>query len=204
VYVPAPFAVGDEEAWDLLSASRLGALVTHGPEGLNATHLPFVVDRAGGLLLGHIARANPHGVAGEGEALVIFQGVDAYVSPSFYATKAEHGRVVPTWNYEAVHVRGLLTWFDDLDQLLDVVDRLSARFEAARPAPWSVADAPPAYIERLLGAIVGVKVEVTSVVGVRKLSQNQPAPNHAGVVAGLQAGALSERETALAMAPATA
>jgi transcriptional regulator len=174
------------------------------PKVWPATHLPFIVDVDRGRLLGHVARANPHEAMTVDEALVIFQGVDAYVSPSFYATKAEHGRVVPTWNYEAVHVRGRLRWFSDRDRLLKVVDGLSSRFEAGRASPWSVADAPADYIERLLGGIVGVELTVTSVIGKRKLSQNQPAANHAGVVAGLQAGSPSERAVALRMTPATA
>lgn len=200
MYVPAPFAVGDAETWDMLARARLGALVTHGPEGLSATHLPFVLDRERGVLIGHLARANPHASAAvDGEALVIFQGADAYVSPSLYPSKAENGRAVPTWNYEAVHVRGQLTWFSEPERLRDVFDRVSARFEAPRPVPWTTADAPAEYVARLLTAIVGLELAVTSVTAKRKLSQNQPAANFEGVHAGLAAGDHGDRAVATLM-----
>ena len=201
MYVPAPFAVDDAEAWALLAEARLGVLVTHGAEGLHATHLPFAVDPEHGRLLGHVARPNDGGSAAA-EGLAIFQGPSAYVSPAWYAAKAEHGRVVPTWNYEAVHVRGRLRWFDDPAGLLDVVQRLTDRFEAGRAAPWSVADAPADYVERLMAGIVGVELTVTAIEGKRKLSQNRPAGDRARIVAGLAAEGPAEQALAARMSAA--
>jgi transcriptional regulator len=160
--------------------------VTHGRDGLFATHLPVLHETGG--FLGHLARANPHRErAGDGEALLIFPGPQAYVSPAWYPSKAEHGRTVPTWNYEAVHVYGTLSWFEDRERLLDAVARLSARHEEGRPEPWSPADAPPDYIERLLRGIVGVFLTPTRVEVSRKLSQNRDEADRAGVIAGLSA-----------------
>ncbi len=114
-----------------------------GPEGLFASHLPFVYDAERQVLAGHLARANPHqSRSGGAVALVIFQGANAYVSPSFYPSKAKHGRVVPTWNYEAVHVRGRLTWREDPAWLRSHLNALTDRFEATRDKPWAVSDAP--------------------------------------------------------------
>ena len=187
MYAPAHFAETDPDAVArLIEQARLGLLVTHGPQGLTATHLPFLYDRTGARLIGHMARANPHSaLAGDGEALVVLAGPEAYVSPNWYPSKAADGRQVPTWNYEAAHLHGRLTWFDDRDRLLDVVERLSARFEHGRPEPWRVADAPADYIERLLRGIVGVELAIARVEAVRKLSQNKAEPDRAGVVAGL-------------------
>ena len=198
MYVPPPFRVGEDEAWAMLAHARLGVLVTHGPEGLQATHLPFVLESD--RLIGHLARANPHARASvDGEALVIFQGADAYVSPNWYPSKAVDGRAVPTWNYEAVHIRGRLSWFSDPERLRDAVDRVSNRFEADQPVPWTTADADPDYVARLLGAVVGLEIAITSVTGKRKLSQNQPAANFEGVLAGLDAGGLGDQALAAAM-----
>lgn len=198
MYTPPPFKVGDSDAWTMLAHARLGVLVTHGPDGLQATHLPFVLE--GDRLIGHLARANPHANAPvEGEALVIFQGPDAYISPGWYPSKAADGRAVPTWNYEALHVRGRLTWFSDLERLRDVVDRVSDRFEADQPVPWRTADADPDYIDLLLSHVVGLELEVTALTAKRKLSQNQRAPNFEGVLAGLDASGLSDQALASAM-----
>ena len=187
MFIPAAFAQEDAATLAaMIERAGLAVLVTHGPDGLFATHLPVLHEPGG--FLGHLARANPHRQrAGDGEALLIFPGPQAYVSPAWYPSKAEHGRAVPTWNYEAVHVYGTLTWFDDGERLLDAVSRLSARHEAGRPEPWSPADAPPEYIERLLRGIVGVHLTPTRIEGVRKLSQNRDDADRAGVIAGLAA-----------------
>jgi transcriptional regulator len=197
MYAPAPFAVSDpDEIGALMAGSRLGALVTHGPGGLFASHLPFVHD--GDRLLGHIARANPHPErAPDGsDCLVILQGPEAYVSPNWYLSKAIDGRQVPTWNYEAVHVRGRLRWFSDPDRLMDVLQRLTERFEAGSPEPWRVSDAPADYVERLARGVVGIEVEIVEITAKRKLSQNKPQADRAGVIAGLDAAG----ETAVAAA----
>jgi len=195
VYAPEPFLVTDPAEIDaLLAQSRLCALVTGGEGGLFASHLPLLHEP--GRLVGHLALANPHAArAADGaEALVIVPGPEAYLSPNWYPSKAVDGRQVPTWNYEAVHVRGRLRWFSDRERLLDLLRRLSERFEAGSPAPWRVEDAPADYIDRLLRGIVGVEVETLEITAKRKLSQNKPQADRAGVIAGLEAAG----ETAVA------
>jgi transcriptional regulator len=202
VYVPDAFTVEDRnEIAALLERAPLACLITHGPKGLFASHLPFVCDLERGVLAGHLARANPHaGVAGDGQALAVFSGPNAYVSPNWYPGKAEHGRVVPTWNYEAVHVHGRLIWHEDADWLRRNVTALTDRFEAGQPKPWSIEDAPDVFIDRLLAAIVGVELRIERIEAKRKLSQNRPAADQAGVVAGLvQSAKASDREIARLM-----
>lgn len=202
MYAPPPFAESDpDKVAELIDRARLGVLVTHGSEGLYATHLPWLHDREAGALLGHMARANPHrSLAGAGEALVIFSGADAYVSPSWYPSKAVDGRQVPTWNYEAVHVHGRLEWIDERDALQTLVSRLSDRLEAGRPAPWAVSDAPSDYVERLIRGVVGVRFAITRVEAKRKLSQNKADEDREGVRAALAASPdPRDREAAEAM-----
>lgn len=179
-----------------VEAHPLGVLVTAAP-GLFATHLPLLLDRSRGpygVLQGHVARANPHAAtaAADGspaEALVVFAGPDAYVTPSWYASKREHGRVVPTWNYVAVHVRGALRVIDDADWVLRHLAALTARHEAGRAHPWTLDDAPPGFVERVAHDTVGVELEIARLEGEWKMSQNRPAADVAGVVAGLGASA---------------
>lgn len=189
MHVPPAFAETDPEAVEaMIAEARLGLLVTHGPQGLFATHLPFVWDRAGRVLTGHLARANPHRArAGDAEALVVLTGPEAYVSPGWYPSKAADPRQVPTWNYEAVHLRGRLEWFEDPARLRRLLAELTERHERARPEPWRLEDAPADYVERLLRGIVGVAVRVTEVTAQRKLSQNRTPEDRAGVRAGLAA-----------------
>lgn len=166
----------------LRAFDRSALLVT--PD-LQATQLPFLLD--GDRLIGHVARANPHWRAAPCEALVVMAGPEAYVSPNWYPSKAEHGRAVPTWNYVTLHVRGQLKTFDDPARLESVVARLSGRFEARESKPWTMAEAPRDYIDRLLAGIVGIEFEITSVEGKRKLSQDKAEADVAGVVKGLRA-----------------
>ena len=202
MYVPSSNAEHDVGTMlDFVAAHPFGALVTASAEGLLATHLPFVVDRTRGplgALEGHVARANPHHRVAPttDEALVIFTGPDAYVTPSWYAAKAEHGRVVPTWNYVAVHVYGTLRFTDDPAFLHRHLAALTDRHEAGRPAPWAVTDAPADYVAGLTRAIVGVELAVTRLEGKWKMSQNRPDADIAGVVAGL-ARAPTARERAV-------
>jgi transcriptional regulator len=151
---------------------------------MTATPLPLTPldDR----LVGHIARANKQWklLDTEVESLAIFSGADGYVSPSYYATKQETGRVVPTWNYEAVHVYGRLEIIEDPARILEIVTNLTNRFEGPRKAPWKVSDAPDDYVAMQLKAIVGVVLHITRMIGVRKLSQNKTAADRAGVIAG--------------------
>jgi transcriptional regulator len=203
MYQPAAFAVTDPvEIEAVLRGLRLGCLVTHDEAGLCATHMPFLYDAERRVLTGHLARANPHWRrAGETTALAIFQGPDAYVSPSWYPSKRQHGRVVPTWNYETAHIHGRLSWRHETDWLIAQVSALSAHHEASRAAPWAVSDAPEDYIRNLTAAIVGLELTIERVEVTRKLSQNRPEADRLGVIAGLaESPAESEREVAAIMA----
>ncbi len=199
MYLPEAFAATDKaEIDDLLRRMPFGSLITHGPSGLFASHLPFVHNAVDGVLAGHLARANPHrDVAADAEALVIFQGANAYVSPNWYPSKAEHGRVVPTWNYEAVHVYGRVRWRDEADWLRANVAALTQRFEADQPKPWALDDAPAEHVDRLLRAIVGVELRIERIEAKRKLSQNRSEADRQGVICGLSAG-LSDQDRAVA------
>ena len=174
----------------LIHAHPFAALVTLTPAGLDANHIPFEVDPEPapfGTLRGHVARANPvwREFSRDVEALVIFQGPDTYVSPAWYPTKQETGSVVPTWNYAVVHAHGPLRVIDDRAWLRAFVTKLTNRHESARREPWHVTDAPAEYIDRQLGAIIGLEIPITRLVGKWKMSQNRPAQDRAGVVDGL-------------------
>jgi transcriptional regulator len=197
MYIPAHFAADDEAVRELLAKHGAADLITLTEDGLIATMLPFAYDPAAGehgTLYGHVARNNDQWrKPALGESLVIVHGPDAYVSPSWYAAKAEHGRVVPTWNYVTAHVYGRLVVHDDPRWVEDVVRRLTAKHEAMRLAspgqhmPWSVDDAPRAFIEGQLRAIVGLELPITRIEAKAKLSQNRPVGDITGIVVGLAA-----------------
>ena len=197
MYVPAHFAADDAAVRDLLARHGAADLITLTADGLLATMLPFAYEPAAGdhgALLGHVARNNDQWrKPAQGESLAIVRGPDAYVSPSWYAAKTEHGRVVPTWNYVTAHVYGQLVVHDDPAWVEDTVRRLTAKHETARTespgqAPaWSVDDAPRRFIEGQLRAIVGLELRITRIEAKAKLSQNRPETDIAGVVAGLAA-----------------
>jgi transcriptional regulator len=203
MYVPAHFKPDDAEVLALLRSGRAANLITATDQGLIATMLPLVHDgpeaRAGlgpwGALLGHVARNNVQWRSpAVGEALVILAGPDAYISPAWYATKREHGRVVPTWNYITAHAYGRLVIHDDPAWVEANVRRLSEHHEGTRADPWSVDDAPEAYIAGQLKAIVGVEVVIDRVEGKWKLGQNRSDADIAGTIEGLEAmgeGAIS-------------
>ncbi|MBO0829490.1 MAG: FMN-binding negative transcriptional regulator [Streptosporangiales bacterium] len=188
MYVPAHFAADDEQVRTLLSRIRAADLVTSTPRGMVATYLPLLYEPdAGdhGALLGHVARNNDQWrEPAAGESLVIVHGPDAYVTPSWYASKAEHGRVVPTWNYVTAHVYGRLVVHDDTSWLESLVRRLTEHHEADLPHPWSVDDSPPAFFAGQLRAIVGVELRITRIEAKAKLSQNRPRADVEGVVDG--------------------
>lgn len=187
MYVPSYFTPNDEAVHELLAQQGAADLVTAGPGGLEATMLPFLYDRERGVLQGHFARNNDHWRHVDGRAaLVIVRGPDAYVTPTWYATKAEHGRVVPTWNYVVAHVHGVVTIHDDVEWVSDLVRRLTDHHEAHRPLPWSVDDAPERFVEGQLRAIVGVEVAIGRIDAKFKLSQNRPDADIDGVIAGLR------------------
>jgi transcriptional regulator len=187
MYVPAHFAAEDEAVQELLTHHGAADLITATPEGLVATMLPFVYDAESQTLLGHVARNNPQWqLPVLGEALVIVRGPDSYISPTWYASKAEHGRVVPTWNYLTAHVYGNVTIHDDPEWLDHLVRRLTDKHEANRPQPWSVDDAPEKYLAGQLRAIVGIEVTITRIEAKFKLSQNRPTADIDGVINGLK------------------
>ncbi len=174
----------------LIRAHRLGLLVTAGAGGLEANPIPFVLDAAAapkGVLKGHLARANRQWRDFDPsiEALVVFQGAEAYITPSWYATKAETGKVVPTWNYAMVQVHGTLRVIEDAEWLRRQIDALTLAQEEARPAPWQVSDAPAPFVAAMLRGIVGIEIEIVCIEGKWKVSQNRPEVDRNGVVAGL-------------------
>jgi transcriptional regulator len=181
MYVPDHFR--EDRADVLHQAIREIAFATLVTPGLEANHLPMLL--SDGVLRGHVARANPVWKGGDGEALAIFLGPHAYVSPNWYPSKAETGKAVPTWNYLTVHARGSIRWTQDADWLRAHVTALSDAHEAPREEPWKVGDAPASYIDALLRAIVGFELTVTGLEGKWKLSQNREAGDRAGVHEGL-------------------
>ncbi len=179
MYVPRAFQVSDiDQLHDLISTHSLGTVVVHGAGGLDAIHVPFEIappspDAPFGVLRAHVARANPV-LQHDGQAvLAIFQGPQAYVSPSLYENKAIDGRVVPTYNYATVHAHGSLRVMDDPAWLLSLLERLTAHHETGRSAPWQVADAPQEYLDKLLAVIVGIEIKLDRLEGAYKLSQNR-------------------------------
>ena len=177
MYTPDHFREDRPEV--LAAAMREIGFATLVTEGLNANHLPMLLED--GVLRGHVARANPVWKAGEGRALAIFLGPHAYVSPNWYPTKAETGKAVPTWNYITVHARGPIRWVQDADWLRAHVTALSNRHEAPRPEPWAVSDAPESYIDSLVRAIVGFELTIETLEGKYKLSQNRNQADQQGV-----------------------
>ena len=175
---------------DLIRAHPLGALVTLTGGGLDANHVPFEIDPAPapfGTLRAHVARANPvWRESRDAQVLVIFQGPSTYVSPAWYPTKQETGKVVPTWNYAVVHAHGPLRVIDDRAWLRAFVETLTNRHEASRPEPWAVSDAPADYVDGMVAGIVGLEVPIARLVGKWKVSQNRPAQDRTGVVEGLR------------------
>jgi transcriptional regulator len=174
----------------LIRAHPLGLVVSNGPDGPLANPLPFLLDTEGaGTLRGHFSRANPQwrAIAADPETpvLVVFQGPQAYVTPSWYETKRETGKVVPTWNYAIVQVRGRATIADDAGWLREQVETLTASHEAGRADPWHVSDAPDDFVAAQLRGIVGIEIAIGSIEGKWKVSQNRPVADRAGVAGGL-------------------
>jgi transcriptional regulator len=175
-----------------IETARLAIVITSGESGMQASHLPLLLapdEGEYGTLYGHFAKANPQwkDLQNGAEVMVIFPGADAYISPSFYPAKAEHGKVVPTWNYLAIHAYGQGEVFTVPQRLLEVVSGLTHKHESGRESPWAVSDAPADYIEKMLGAIVGFALPIGRLEGKRKLNQNRSAEDIAGVRAGLAA-----------------
>lgn len=203
MYLPAHFAEAREQALHrIIRDHPLGMLVTHGPDGIDAEHLPFEFNpRRGprGALLAHVARANdlwqrcPSGT----KVMVVFRGADGYISPSWYPSKHEAHRQVPTWNYEVVHAHGTLVVRDDERFVRGVVARLTRRHEAGEPRPWKMGDSAPEYIDEMLRKIVGIEVVLESLVGKSKLSQNKEARDREGAIERLQSRGATELARAM-------
>ena len=191
---------------DFVERHPLGALIAGANGELTADHLPMLLERdqgAKGTLRGHVARANPlwRSAVNGTEVLVIFQGSDAYVSPSSYPSKKEHGQVVPTWNYAVVHARGRIHWFADPAQLHALVCALTDHHELAKPEPWAVTDAPESYVASMLKAIVGFQIELTELEGKFKSSQNKSEADRAGVLDALGVDCSADELSELVRAP---
>lgn len=195
MYVPNHFKEDDQEKLQQhIRDYSFGILVIADNEGIEANHVPFHLSSGENGCLGslqcHLARSNPvwQRMQGGARVLAVFQGPDAYVSPSWYPTKAETGRVVPTWNYLAVHAQGSAQIIKDPSWLKHHLHQLTDQHESQMVAPWSVGDAPADFTERLVQAIVGVEIKIETLTGKLKASQNQPERNRAGVKAGLETG----------------
>lgn len=200
MYVPPHFVEDDKSALHrAIRETRLATLVTLGSEGLEASHVPILLDEGEGpfgIIRGHLARANPQWrrAATETLALAMFLGPDAYVSPNWYATKRETGKVVPTWNYLAIHAYGRVEFFEDAERLRAIVTSLTQRHEGRREKPWAVSDAPEDYIQAQLRGIIGFRLPIDRLEGKWKLSQNRPEVDRRGVIEGLEGegGALEQ------------
>ena len=200
MYIPKHFEEPSIEVMhELIRARPLATLVTLSSSGLNANHIPLHladVSLPFGILQGHVARSNPmwSDFAKDIEVLAVFQDSNAYISPSWYATKKETGKVVPTWNYAVVHAYGSLRVIDDASWVRAQLEAFTAHNEAAFPEPWAVSDAPHDFTEKLIEAIVGIEIVVTKLSGKWKVNQNQPPLNQASVIQGLRAS--DERDAA--------
>lgn len=190
MYVPTHFAMPEHEIADFLDGLGAADLVTSGPEGLEATFMPMLYDESvgsKGALLGHFARNNPHWkIAAQDQSLVIAHGSDSYITPSWYASKAEHGRVVPTWNHLTLNIYGELVVHDDVEWLRGLVTRLTQKYEAPFAEQWQVSDAPSKFIDGQLRAIVGMELRIERIEAKAKYSQNRPEADVRGVVDGLR------------------
>jgi len=207
LYQPAAFREDRPEILHgLIHRARLALLASNGEDGVpDITHLPLTLvaeEGPQGTLYGHVARANPHWrrLAVAGRAVAVFRGAEAYVSPNWYPSKAEHHRVVPTWNYEAVHAEGPVTIIEEAEALHTLVSRLTEERERGQPRPWAVTDAPAEFVAGMLKGIVGVALRIERLSGKRKLSQNRDAADREGAIAGLAASEnAADRATAEAM-----
>ncbi|MCX7357311.1 MAG: FMN-binding negative transcriptional regulator [Alphaproteobacteria bacterium] len=190
MYLPQHFAAGDADAIIArLSRRWSGTLITIDSDGAPvASHIPILWDAEKRIATGHIARANPQWKQGPGKGLIVLKGPEAYVTPSWYLSKAEHGKTVPTWNYEAVHLTGDVEWFDDAARLETLVRQLSSVHEHGRAVPWTIEDAPRPYIDALLRGFIGVTLKAERVEAKRKLSQNKSDADFGGVERGMTAG----------------
>ena len=192
MYLPTQFKEESVPAMHAaMRAARIGTLVTLGEDGMEASHVPMLVDPEPtpyGTLRGHVSKGNPQWRRTKTDvpALAMFLGPNAYITPAWYETKRQTGKVVPTWNYVAVHAYGTVRFFEDAEPLLDIVTRLTRTHESGRAAPWAVTDAPADFIRAQLKGIVGFELPIVRLEGKWKMSQNRPAEDRAGVMEGLR------------------
>ena len=193
MYTPSYFAENRPAVLHgLMDRYPLAAVVAVTADGIQANHIPLILEPSGGTLgtlKGHIARANSwwRDLRPGADVLAIFQGSSHYISPNWYPSRAEHGKVVPTWNYTVVHARGRIAWIHDASWLRGLLESLTDRHERGNAPPWRMSDAPTEYIERMLAAIVGFEIAIDSLTGKWKVSQNRSAEDRAGVVSSLSA-----------------
>lgn len=203
MYVPRDFRIDDADALELAEAVGVGHLITAVDGTIESSFVPFLLERRDDSVIvrAHLAVGNTHrrAIGAGADSLMIVTGPDTYVSPNWYPSKAEHGKVVPTWNYSLVHLRGNARLIDDRQALRDLVSALTDRHEASQSRPWSVTDAPPDYLEAQLKAIVGVELTITSVEGKAKLSQNREPRDRQGVQQALSIGSAQQRSVARSM-----
>ncbi len=190
MHVPKKFQQNDpSHLKGIIQQYPFGTLITHSDTGLEANHIPFILNQSDGkdVLQAHLAKVNPlwQNVQDNSDVLVVFHGPNCYVSPNYYPTKKETSKAVPTWNYIAVHVKGVMSFKHDAEWNLEMIDQLTMQHEQGQTIPWSTTDAPEPYIQKMLSAIVGIEIEISSIQGQWKLSQNQPVRNQEGVVSGL-------------------
>jgi len=193
MYIPQSFKQGNpKELKKAIKDYPFASLITQSKSGLEANHIPFILreneSKGKTVLQGHIAKANPlwQNVDNQSEVLTIFNGPNCYISPNHYPTKKESGKAVPTWNYLVVHVKGILSCTHDPVWIYNMINNLTNEHESGRPEPWSIKDAPEEYIQKMIPAIVGLEIDILSIEGKWKLSQNQPEQNQQGVIDGLQ------------------
>ena len=190
MHIPQIFEQDDSaQLKGIIRTYPFATLITYSDSGLEANHIPFFLNRSDNkdVLQGHISKTNPlwKKLNDKSEVLVVFHGPNSYISPGYYPTKLETGKVVPTWNYVTVHVKGVMSYIHDQNWNMAMIENLTNQHEADQPSPWSISDAPEEFNQKMLSAIVGIEIEISSMVGKWKASQNQPERNKQGVVAGL-------------------
>lgn len=190
MYIPKRFLQDDiNQLKGMMANHSFATFISQSESGVEANHMPLVLNESGqkSVLQGHIAKANPlwKNLKDKSEVLIIFNGPNCYISPNYYPTKKDNGKVVPTWNYVSVHVKGIVSFIHDEEWVLTMLNNLTDQYEANQPVPWSVSDAPQAYIDKMLSAIVGLEIDILSITGKWKVSQDKAEVNQEGIIKGL-------------------
>jgi len=190
MYIPKRFLHDDiNNLKGMMTNHAFATLISKNESGIEANHMPLILNESGqrDVLQGHIAKANPlwKSLKDKSEVLIIFNGPNCYISPNYYPTKKENAKVVPTWNYVSVHVKGIVSFIHNEQWVLKMLNNLTDHYEATQPVPWSVSDAPQAYIDKMLSAIVGLEIDILSITGKWKVSQDKTEVNQEGIIKGL-------------------